>query len=39
MTFIFLFDVAGLAVYGLVFGAQQLLGGFCFLGLYFVGLG
>ncbi len=35
MTFIFLFDVAGLVVYGLVFGVQQVLGGFWFFGLLF----
>jgi hypothetical protein len=35
MTFNFLFDVVGLAIYGLVFGAQQVSEGFWFLGLLF----
>jgi len=39
MTFISLFDVLGLAIYGLVFGAQQVVRRFWFLGFYFVGLG
>jgi hypothetical protein len=39
MTFIFLFDAAGLVVYGLIFGAQQILGGFWFFGPLFCGVG
>jgi len=34
-----LFDVVGLVVYGLIFGAQQVLGGFWFFGLLFCGVG
>jgi len=39
MTFNFLFDVAYLVIYGLVFGFNKLLKVFGFLGFYFVGLG
>jgi hypothetical protein len=39
LTFKFLFDVACLVIDGLIFGAQQVVKGFWFLGLYFVGLG
>jgi len=36
VTFIFLFDVAGLVVYGLVLGFNKFLEVFGFLGFYFV---
>jgi len=39
MTFYFIFDVVGLVIYRLVFGAQQVVGGFWFLGLLFCGVG
>jgi hypothetical protein len=39
MTFNFLFDVACLVIDGLIFGAQQVVKGFWFLGLLFCGVG
>jgi hypothetical protein len=39
MTFNFLFDVACLVIYGLIFGVQQVVEGFGFLGLLFCRVG
>jgi Na+/H+-translocating membrane pyrophosphatase len=39
MTFNFLFDVACLVIDELIFGAQQVVKGFWFLGLLFCGVG
>jgi hypothetical protein len=40
VTFIFLFDVVGLTIYGLdIFGVQQIVEGFLILGLLFCEVG
>jgi hypothetical protein len=36
---VYLFDVAGLVIFGQVFGPQQVVGVFGFSSFYFVGLG
>jgi len=40
MTFVFLFDMVGLVIYGLdIFRVQQIVEGFLFLGVLFYGVG